>query len=266
MPGLRDLQQRFVTTVFEADAGRFAGLVRDGRFPGERLVQVYRHNSFASLTAALEAVYPVVARLVGEGFFRYAADAYIRRVPSKSGDLHDFGDGMADFLAGFPPAASLPYLPDVARLEWAYHRVFHAAEHDPLPLAELAAVPADQHDQLHFSLHPATWLLESRYPVLRIWQANQPETESPPVDLAEGGDRLLVFRAGLEIQFKRLGAGEYRLLHGFAAGQDLLTAGQQAVETEAGLDLGALLAEHVQLGTLAAFRLSPVSNEKRTNP
>lgn len=266
MPGLRELQQRFATTVFEEDAGRFADLVRDGRFPGDRLLQVYRHNSFASLTVALEDVYPVVARLVGEGFFHYAADAYIRQHPSTSGDLHDFGDSLASFLADFPPAATLPYLPDVARLEWAYHRVFHAAEHDPLSLADLAAVPAEQHAALHFSLHPATWLLESTYPVLRIWQANQPEADAPPVSLAEGGDRLLVLRNGLEIEFKRLGAGEYRLLHAFAAGRSLLAASDEAVAAEAGLDLAAILTQHVQLGTLAAFRLHPITNEKRTTP
>jgi len=255
MSALHDLQRGFAAAIFGEGDETLADKVRDGRFPGARLVQIYRNNTFASLTAALEAVYPVVFRLVGEGFFRYAADTYIHAHPSTSGNLHDFGGRFAAFLAAFPPAANLPYLPDVARLEWAYHRVFHAADHPPLPLEELALVPPAQHGQLVFGLHPATRLLESDYPVLRIWQVNQPDAADQPVDLGEGGDRLLVFRRALDIEFKRLSAGELRLLRAFSVERSFAEASAAALEAEAQLDLAEILRQHVQLGTVASFRL-----------
>jgi hypothetical protein len=255
MPALPELQRGFAAAIFGEGDAPFVDHVRDGRFPGARLVQIYRNNTFASLTAALEAVYPVVVRLVGDGFFRYAADTYIHAHPSTSGNLHDFGGRFGAFLATFPAAASLPYLPDVARLEWAYHRVFHAADHPPLALAQLAAVPPAQHGQLVFGLHPATRLLESDYPVLRIWQANQPGAADEHVDLDTGGDRLLVFRRALDIEFKRLSAGELRLLRAFSVERRFAEASTAALEAEAQLDLGEILRQHVALGTVASFRL-----------
>ncbi len=255
MSTLPELQRGFAAAIFGEGDAAFAGQVRDGRFPGERLVQIYRNNTFASLTAALDAVYPVVARLVGEEFFRYAANQYIHAHPSTSGNLHDFGGRFAAFLATFAPAATLPYLPDVARLEWAYHRVFHAAEHGPLSPDRLAEVPPAQHGNLIFGLHPATRLLESDYPVLRIWQANQPGATDEQIDLGEGGDRLLVFRRGLEIEFKRLSHGEFVLLRAFSFERRFDEASATALEVEAALDLADILRQHGLLGTVASFRL-----------
>lgn len=255
MSALHDLQRGFAAAVFGENSASFTNAVRDGRFPGERLVQIYRNNTFASLTAALNDVYPVVARLVGREFFRYAADQYIHAHPSTSGNLHDFGGRFAAFLATFAPAATLPYLPDVARLEWAYHRVFHAAEHGPLPHDQLAAVPPAQHGHLVFGLHPATRLLESDYPVLRIWQANQPDATDQQVDLNEGGDRLLVFRRDLEIEFKQLSNGEYILLRAFSFERRFAEASAAALDAEPQLDLADILRQHGLLGTVASFRL-----------
>ncbi len=255
MTALPELQRGFAAAVFGEDGTAFAGKLRAGRFPGERLVQIYRHNTFASLTAALKDVYPVVARLVGEEFFRYAADQYIHQHPSTSGNLHDFGGRFAAFLTAFTPAATLPYLPDVARLEWAYHRVFHAAEHAPLPVDQLAQVPPVQHGHLIFGLHPATRLLESEYPVLRIWQANQPGAADEQIDLREGGDRLLVFRRGLDIEFKRLSNGEYILLRAFSFERRFAEASAAALEAEPQLDLAETLRQHGVLGTVTSFRL-----------
>ena len=255
MSTLPELQRGFAAAVFGEGDETFSGQVRDGRFPGERLVQIYRNNTFASLTAALDAVYPVVARLVGAEFFRYAADQYIHAHPSTSGNLHDFGGRFAAFLTSFAPAASLPYLPDVARLEWAYHRVFHAAEHDPLSPDRLAEVPAALHGDLVFGLHPATRLLESDYPVLRIWQANQPGAADEQIDLSVGGDRLLIFRRELEIEFKRLSHGEFILLRAFSFERRFAEASSAAIEVEPKLDLADILRQHGLLGTLSSFRL-----------
>ena len=96
MQTLRELQHDFITALFDERNERAYAGICNGRFNGARLLQVYRNNIFISLTAALAAVYPVVQRLVGEGFFKYAADAFIRAHPPASGNLHDFGAGLAD--------------------------------------------------------------------------------------------------------------------------------------------------------------------------
>ncbi len=101
---LRDLQTEFAAALLD-EHPQLDAHVRAGRFPAAQHFQVYRNNLVESLTGALRAVYPVVEKLVGDGFFRYAAHEYLREHRPRSGNLHDFGDAFADFLAGFEPAA-----------------------------------------------------------------------------------------------------------------------------------------------------------------
>ncbi len=270
-PMLRELQREFADGIWN-DAPAVHAHICDGAFPAARHLQIYRHNTFANLTDALIADYPVVHRLVGEGFFAYAADSYIRRHPPRSGNLHDFGDGtepraagqgcpgcgfggdFAGFLAAFPAAQTLPYLPDMARLEWAWQEAYHAAETAPLSLDALAAVAPEHYGSLVFRLHPSARLLASDYPLLRIWQVNQPDCEGDPaVDLAEGAARLLVVRRGLDVEIEPLAAGEYAWLTALAAGQPLAAATGTALAAAADFDVAQAMQRHVRSVTLAGF-------------
>jgi len=257
VPSLREVQLAFAEAVFNSADTHLSHQVRANGLSGARRLQVYRNNVFSSLTSALQAVYPVVERLVGDGFFRCVADRYIRLHPSTSGNLHDFGAAFPEVLAGFEAAAGLPYLPDVARLEWAYHQVFHAAEHAPLDLAALATVPAERYTQVRFQLHPASRLLASDYPVLRIWQVNQPDYEGDQtVDLAEGGVKVLVIRQHLDIEVEPLREGDYALLRSLADGDALAQVYEKASGVQADFDLTTRLKHHVGRGTLVDFCLS----------
>lgn len=250
---LRDLQADFAAALFDEQPGMVAR-VRAGRFPAAQHLQVYRNNVVESLTGALRAVYPVVGKLVGDGFFRYAAHEYLHAHRPRSGNLHDFGDAFASFLAGFVPAAELPYLPDVARLEWAWHQAFHAADAPAFDLARLGTVPAEQHAALRFVLHPSACLLASDFPVVRIFEINQEGYGGDTsVDLDEGGVRVLVIRRGLTVNVEVLAAGEAELLAALAGQQPLGTAVPAALAAQPDFDLTVTLADHLQCGTLVDF-------------
>jgi hypothetical protein len=253
---LRELQLGFVHHLFTENDTLLTAQVRANGLSGARRLQVYRNNTFMSLTEVLRAIYPVVERLVGEGFFRYAADRYIRRFPSVSGDLHQFGGHFSEFLKHFEPVEHLVYLADVANLEWAYHTVFHAAEHPPMDISALQGVLPAQYGSLRFYLHPSARLLLSDYPILRIWQVNQPDyVGDAGVDLGEGGIRLLLIRRHLEIELETLQAGEYALLAALAADLDFATACEQALKSQPDIDLPAVFRRHVSLNTVVNFSL-----------
>lgn len=255
MPRLRELQLGFAAALLDGAGDDFACHVRAAGLTGARRLQVYRNNTVLNLTGALAAVYPVTRRLVGEGFFQYTAACYIARHPSRSGDLHEFGEHFPLFLQSFAPVAALTYLPDVARLEWAYHQVFHAASHPPLDLAALARVPAERRGELRFRLHPAARLLASAFPILQIWRVNQDEySGDPTVDLDQGGVELLVLRReNLDIEFQPLEDGEFSLLHTLAGNGDFATACERALTVQPTLDLPACFRRHVLQGALVAF-------------
>src|SRR5438067_9410654 len=163
MPSLREIQQRFVDAVFSTEAAH------------ERIA-IYRRTIFANYRKALSASYPVVKRLTGTPFFHAAVDAYVGAHPSRSGDLNVYGDSFGDFLVAYTPANDLPYLPDVARLEWAIdeaHRALDAScAHESL-IAAFAATAPERLPILRIRLDPSCRLVSSPFPILRIWQTNQ---------------------------------------------------------------------------------------------
>ena len=222
MPSLREIQRSIAADLRSGAAEALGRDVVAGTFPGERLLQVYRNNIYLSFTDALACSYPVVARLVGDGFFAYLAHEFINRHPSTEGSLQRFGSELPEFMASFEPARTLPDLPDVARLEWAWDEVFHGPDHPPFSPHSLAGVPSERFGELRFSLHPAVRLMESEYPIASIWEVNQEGWDGDQaVNLRGGGEHVLLARHGIEVTVHRLDPGPYRLLQGLATGLTL---------------------------------------------
>jgi hypothetical protein len=256
VPRLAQLQRDFLAALVTGDNARAEALVRPGRSAAARRIDIYRNNVRSNWRGALQAAYPVVAALVGESFFAEAADRFADAEPSRSGDLHRFGPGFAAFLAAYAHAAGLAYLPDVARLEWAWHEAFHAAEHDSLDFALLAAVAPERYGKLRFGLHPSARLVRSDFPVLSIWNAHQPGADGEcRVDPGAAGERVLVFRGDLETRLFALDETGWSFLAGLARGASLdEVAAAPELAGDAGF-LGEALRRWAGEGVIVSFSL-----------
>ena len=204
----------------------------DGLQPEARL-RVYRNHVVISLREALRATFPVVCRLVGEDFFAGLTRAFIAAHPPQSPCLFEYGAALGDFIAGFAPASSLPYLADVARLEWAMNAAYHARIEPPIDAALLASVDPDALARSTLLLQPSLHLVTSSYPVDAIWRANQADRDGAGVDLAAGGCRLLVWRRGDDAVFQTLDAAAATFIGAALAGQTLASSLDQAAGTAA---------------------------------
>jgi hypothetical protein len=259
MPSLRELQQDFAATLFAGDgaAPPFATI------PEEHAVEriaVYRRALFANYRGALAATYPVVKRLVGAPFFDTAVDAFVLQHPPTSGDLNVYGDAFGAFLAAYPPAANLPYLGDVAALEWAQDEANRAAD-DELSsqevLADLTVMPSADLAGAGLELAHSCRLVSSRYPVLRVWQVNQDAcTGDEQVSWDSGPDRLLVRREPDGVTIERVAPGEYAWLECLASGASLSAAIEAAQNADPVFDLGSVLRTRVADRTIAGVRAS----------
>jgi hypothetical protein len=168
MSTLREWQQQFIESVISGD---------------DHSLNIHRNNWRSNLRAALRAGYPVIERLVGAEFFGYCADGYIDTQPSRSSNLEHYGGTFPQFLRDFAPAQSLPYLADVAALEYA--------------IEQLLVTPDDD----------AQIMVCSPFPILKIWQCNQPgSAAAETINLDVGGDVLRLRRAGLEVQIEKIAA------------------------------------------------------------
>ena len=237
------------SAVIRTGAEFAPGTLNCPRYPEERGVNVYRNNYRGNLHDTLAAAYPVIRQLVGEDFFRLLAKRFIEQHPSRSGNLHRYGSEMAEFLTHFENTQHLAYLPDMARLEWAYHHAYFAADVAPFDLARLAAIAPDSYASLRWQLHPGCSLLTTTYPVAAIWQAHQDGAGDFNIDLNSGGDSLLVYRNGLSIKVVHVAPAS---LHWLVRLQQNITMGiatEATLSTHADFDVATALhhwlAQHV---------------------
>ncbi len=192
---------------------------------------VYRNNVRAAYLRVLRDTFPVVARLVGDGFFGFLAHEYFHAHPPRSPLVVRYGEFLPEFLQAFEPASGLPYLPDVARLELAWLRAYHAADARSLPPdAVFDRIGADP-DGARIVLHPSVALLRSQRPFYSIWLHNH-EKQDAPLCPAATPEWALVARPDAEVVVTPLTACVYLTLERLAAGDRLGEAVGRASEGE----------------------------------
>jgi hypothetical protein len=251
MPSLRDVQQAMRRSLLHDAVGQAAAhIVGAGLKPKQRL-HVYRNTLFGTLANALRLSFPAVHRLVGVDFFEGAAQVFAREQPPRCADLNAYGAQFPHFLQRFEPAATLAYLADVARLEWAVNRALHAPDVPALDLSTLAAVAPADHDRVRFVAHPSVSLLRSNFPVDAVWRAvlSQDAAAMAAVDLGSGPAHLLVQRRGDDVVVERLDEGAWRFATALLGGQ----AVGDALHAASDVDASALLAQHLLAGRCIAF-------------
>ncbi|MET3130823.1 uncharacterized protein (UPF0276 family) [Oxalobacteraceae bacterium GrIS 1.11] len=205
---------------------------------------LYRGNLTATWNKTLGHVYPVVRMLVGDEFFGGLTHAYGLAHPSDSGDLNRFGAHFAPFLETFPHVANLPYLPDMARLEWALHRAHYGADASGVSAATLAGLTPEQMETASLGLHPACCLLESDWAILPLWLAHQGELEFP--QQMRTPSYALVTRPLWKTEVFALSRSAHAALGILAAGGSFGAALDAAFEIDDAFDVGANLQQWIK--------------------
>jgi hypothetical protein len=248
VPTLREVQDSVTAFMLGGGDGAAALVVADGLAPEDRL-GIYRNTYRSALVAALRISYPAVRKLVGEDFFEGAARAFIDAHPPAIAYLNAYGAEFGDFLAAFAPAESLPYLADVARLEWAVNLALHAEDTPPLDFARLAGISAD----IAFVAHPSVALLALAHPADAIWRAvlDGDDDALAAIDISAGPVRLLIGRGAEGVTVERLAEDEAAFAAALFSGIALSRALGAAPR-----DMTASLAAHLAAGRFIDFRVS----------
>jgi hypothetical protein len=254
MIALRDLQRRMAAALRAAGDSAADELVAARGIPASGRIAIYRHNVEATFHDALTLGFPAIARLVGADYFRQLAVGYRRQHPSHSGNLQHIGESFPDYIDGQLRKTRWAYLADVAAIEWAYQEILVAADRRPLEVTRLEAIQSDDLGELRMVLHPAVRILASRFPVVRIWRANRPESvDASTIDLAAGGDSVLLQRRDLDVEIHPLDRASFDFLSAVKRADPLVSALDAAARQHA--DPSALLARYVRLGVIVDFEL-----------
>lgn len=248
-PTLRELQHAIrQSLLYGADEDASSFVVKQGLNPEERL-GIYRNTSSAVLLAAIRLAFPAVQHVVGAEFFEGAARMFSAESPPRSALLDAYGSDFPAYLAQLSQAASVPYLPDMARLEWKINLVLHAPDLEPLEIARLANLSDAELADLWFEPHPAAQLLRCEFPADAVWRAvlERDDAAMASIDLTDGPVWLLAQRAHGDVSVLRLSETEWQFAAALFSGQPL----GAALATAACAEPHTLLAAHLARGCYA---------------
>ena len=248
---LRDTQAAFAAHLAGHDRVDLANAIAGDRGTVLGRLQLHRHHVASSIGAALAATFPTVAAVVGQEFFGLLARDFTAVTALADPVLSRYGEHFHRFVAAKQDMHGLPYLADVARLDWALNVAFHAPLESRLCAAELATWPERSLSELPLRLPAGSSLIESTWPLDLIWQASQPGTSVDQVDLAAGPARLVVVRRGDDAAFAVLGSGEAAFIESLCRGDLLADAARHALRAAKDFDLATTFSRMLGLRLLS---------------
>lgn len=250
MPTLLDTERAVARAVLCNDCDAAVDLIARGRIEPEEALAIYRNTFISTCVRALRLAYPAVERLTGAEFFESAAAEFISANPPNGGCLDDYGRTFADFLAAFPPVATLPYLADVAKLEWAVNNALRADD-VPAPDSEqfTAAAKIDP-ARLILNPHPSLALLELQFPADTIWRAVLHEDEAALAAITlELSPRFLAITRDEDVVVERLPQSAWHFLTLLCSGKTFAESFDAAPAQE----ISSLLAQYFTRGRFIGF-------------
>ncbi|RLB53320.1 MAG: hypothetical protein DRI90_21290 [Deltaproteobacteria bacterium] len=199
--GLAGLQQWFARQILPTRAPLSSagtdeeGQARDERSPSSMLLPsatlaaderlaIYREMVFLRLHDSLAEDYPAIRAVLGDDDFRELVLDYLDHYPSRSFTLDHAGKDLPRFVS---EASHLPHralVHDLARLEWAVHRSFHADPADPLTAAVIGQIPLELWVEARLRLAPATEVMAFEYEVSDILKSVSNEADLPSLEPA----------------------------------------------------------------------------------
>ncbi len=244
------LYQDFIRAALTDETSQVTPAIRKNGVSAQERFSVYRNNMFSNLTSCLASTFPAVEALVGREFFRFAAEKFIRLQLPAQASLIYYGADFPNFLFDLPEASHIPYLSDLARLEWSLHDVYHAADDEPIKAAMLDQ-SIHSGDIPPIRLRNAVRLFHSDYAIEAIWAFAKANGEGNPPELKKITQNILIYRKGWQVVRRHLSRAEYVFLLGIVMLRDVGQCAAMAESEDPDFILSAtlqfLLAEQILL-------------------
>jgi len=235
----------------------FIGLLKPTKClsPNQQL-GIYQRSILGALQAALEHQFPVIQKILGAGYFRQLSGEYIKRYPSQSADLNQYGQFfqafMMDQLSQRQELIDFLYLGDLAWLEWHYHRAYYVNNDLDFDF-EAFAFKVQQLNLTHISfvLSEAVFCQTSEYPVHGIWRSNQNSDNASELSALSEPLSMLIYRQEGLVKCRDMDAKNGAFIERVAQGANLAELADYFSE-----DLDGFLTQAIQQKWISSFTIA----------
>ncbi len=196
--------------------------------PKQRL-QIYSYECSARFESVLAEDFPRVKALLGENRFGLLVRGYLEDYPSRSANLYDFGFHLSKFLSDYPDD-QMPFLSDVAAMEWAECEAWLTTEGSFLQADGLARLLNHDPDSLYLVPSASLRLCELSWPVETLWEVSVEQGASLPPSWIPDSHTVTVHWAFDGTRVKRIPIAEKRVLQAMVRGESLSRVAEQGAE------------------------------------
>jgi hypothetical protein len=252
---LKDIQKAFQAAVYGENPDLLANLaVGPQGATTLDAIEAYRHNTLERLRRVLGQAYPVLKCLIGEPLFHQLATLYVQANPSRSQALHKYGAGFEETVRQVQKnqesLSAVPYLADVAVLEWHMHTIYYAKDRQGFNFDMFGQLQEDDYQRVVLQIAPDIGLVQVGWPVADIWYMHQPGQQLSALDMQPRPHSLLVERPGNRPKITEIGEQTRRALQLIGEGYTLaeLVGMDEAIEP--------IMANCLQAGWIDGFTLA----------
>lgn len=251
---LKQLQQHLLEqTLGNTLALEFIEQLRPcGELAPKQQILIYQQNAFAARQTVLLSTYAVCVQILGERYFKHICKGYIYATPSTHIDLNLYGETFPDYLAEQllrqEALKDFPYLPDLALLEWHFHRLFFVANVPEFDFAAFAHIETGNQHHLQFHLAESCFFMPSDFPVLSLWRSHK--AANPTSTMPAGDEYYCIYRQQGDMLIDDISSDLFTLLQGITQGWTLGTMCQH--------NLDSLLPQLIEKGWVSRFSIAHV--------
>ncbi|MDH5722715.1 MAG: putative DNA-binding domain-containing protein [Alphaproteobacteria bacterium] len=246
----KGIMLRPLSQVDEA-ASQFKDNFVNDHIPVNERLKIYHNNVLGSLSKNILTTYPLLEALVGENFLKTLAREFVMENPPQSACLHYYGEEFDIFLKKHASTQSMPYLSDVATLEWALHKAYHAADDSPMSTDDFSAIEPDSLADTTLTLRGSLSLIASPYPLQAIRDMCLKKTEDAPDMTIDHNTRIMVWRQKLEVNILPLEDDEFMMLSEIKKDKSLGEAVENTLNAYPDFDFAAFLKKNIIFETFS---------------
>ncbi|BCE00796.1 putative DNA-binding domain-containing protein [Marinicellulosiphila megalodicopiae] len=217
---LQTWQNQFCNSIQKNEPSEFT---KQARF------SIYKNNVFHSLIEALKAQFPVCEKLVGSDFFKGCAQQYLNITLPKRADMILIGEDFSEFLQNFEHTQTLPFLAEVAKLEYTRAQSLQSQSADCINMQDLENIDIQVLQQQHLSFHPSVFILESNFKIFTIWKGHQPGQGMQETNINET-EHTLIFRDNHNVACILLSPSIYTCFKAWQNGLNLIEGIQHTLQ------------------------------------
>ncbi len=255
MTALVDLQRQMAASIRGTSGEVPIDVFRPSHLPEGDPLSVYRNHHQISLCAALAVTFPTIVRLIGEEAFRLLASRFLQAQPPVQPCLAEYGAAFGEHLDAETLVKGLPYLADIARLDWAINRAVTAPDVMALDAGLLGALSPDGLAELSVRAHPSLTLLCSNFPLSEIYQLAHGADAAESITLESGSVRLMIWRHHNGTMTAPVSEHVFEALKGLACGGQIRSACEKLSQAE----LPAFFARYILGGGFVKCSLGEVA-------